>query len=102
MGGIFYVQDGTEQIWTSGRPMDRRWMGVCYQGLIVIVPKNDGGIRIFGDYTSLNQWIIRPTFEASTPFQEVRTIPSGMRFFTVIDALKGYHQVKLDEESSAP
>ena len=32
MGGLFYVQDGTEQNRTSGRPMDRLWMGVCYQG----------------------------------------------------------------------
>ncbi|KAI9550940.1 hypothetical protein GHT06_000605 [Daphnia sinensis] len=29
------------------------------------------------------------------------TISPGMNFFTVIDALKGYHQVQLDEESSA-
>ena len=32
MGGLFYAQDGTELIGTSGRPRDRRWMGVCYQG----------------------------------------------------------------------
>jgi len=68
---------------------------------IVIVPKDNGGIRICGDFTSLNRWIIRPTFDAPTPFQAVRTIPPGMKFFTVIDALKGYHQVLRDEESSA-
>jgi hypothetical protein len=68
---------------------------------IVIVPKDDGGIRICGDFTSLNHCIIRPTFDSPTPFQAVRTIPTGMKFFTVIDALKGYHQVELDEESSA-
>ena len=68
---------------------------------IVIVPKDNGGIRICGDFTSLNRWIIRPTFDAPTPFQAVRTIPPGMKFFTVIDALKGYHQVLLDDESSA-
>ncbi|KZS16536.1 Uncharacterized protein APZ42_017711 [Daphnia magna] len=28
------------------------------------------------------------------------TIPSGMKFLTVIDALNGYHQVELDDESS--
>jgi hypothetical protein len=67
---------------------------------IVIVPKADGEIRICGDFTSLNRCIIRPVFEAPTPFQAVRTIPPGMKFFTVIDALKGYHQVELDDESS--
>ena len=35
------------------------------------------------------------------PFQAVRTIPAGMKFFTVVDALKGYLQVELDDESAA-
>jgi hypothetical protein len=39
-------------------------------------------------------------FRGPTPFQAVRTIPPGMKFFTVIDTLKGYHQVELDDESS--
>jgi hypothetical protein len=51
--------------------------------------------------TSLNHCIIRPTFDYTTPFQAVRTIPTGMTFFTLIDALKSYHQVELNEESSA-
>ncbi len=44
---------------------------------------------------------MRPRFDTATPFQAVRTILPGMKFFTVIDVLKGYHQVQLDEESSA-
>ena len=52
------------------------------------------------DFTHLNNFIIRPKFETATPFQAVRTIPAGMKFFTVIDALKGYHQVPLDDESA--
>ncbi|EFX74881.1 hypothetical protein DAPPUDRAFT_251167 [Daphnia pulex] len=51
--------------------------------------------------TSLNHCIIRPTFDYTTPFQAVRTIPTGMTFFTLIDALKSYHKVELNEESSA-
>lgn len=50
--------------------------------------------------TSLNHCIIRPTFDYTTP-QAVRTIPTGKKFFTLIDALKSYHQVELNEESSA-
>jgi hypothetical protein len=60
---------------------------------IVIAPKSDGGIRVCGDFTILNKSIIRPHFETATPFQAVRTIPPGMHFLTVTDALKGYHQV---------
>ena len=53
------------------------------------------------NFRFLNDNIIRPRFESLTPFQAVRTIPKGMRFFTVVDELKGYHQVPLDDESSA-
>ncbi|KZS10058.1 TE: Reverse transcriptase [Daphnia magna] len=67
---------------------------------IVIVPKKDGSLRLCVDFRQLNKAIIRPLFETATPFQAVRTIPPGMRYFTVIDALKGYNQVLLDEESS--
>lgn len=64
---------------------------------IVIAPKKDGGIRVCVDFTPLNAFIIRPKFETATPYQAIRSIPAGMRFFTVINALKGYHQVPLDD-----
>ena len=68
---------------------------------IVIEPKPCGGLRLCVDFRALNKHIVRPRFESQTPFQAVRIIPKGMKFFTVIDALKGYHQVQLDEESAA-
>lgn len=58
---------------------------------IVIVPKKDDSLRLCVDFRQLNKAIIRPLFETATPFQAVRTIPPGMQYFTVIDALKGYH-----------
>ena len=67
---------------------------------IVLVPKKKDSIRLCVDFRNLNKSIIRPTFETITPFQAVRTIPPGMKFFTVGDALKGYHQVPLVEESA--
>lgn len=66
---------------------------------VVVVPKKQGGIRFFPDYRPLNKWLIGAKFDNPTPFQAVRSIPQGMRFFTVVDALKGYHQCALDEES---
>ena len=63
---------------------------------IVLVPKKTGGISLCVDFRNLNKSIVRPTFETTTPFQAVRTIPPGMKFFTVVDAFKGYHQVPLD------
>lgn len=68
---------------------------------IVIAFKATGAIRLCVDFRELNKCIIRPRFETATPFQAVRTIPTGMRFFSTIDALKGYHQVPLDDESIA-
>ncbi|KZS18271.1 Uncharacterized protein APZ42_015591 [Daphnia magna] len=66
---------------------------------LLVVMKKNGDIRLVIDFRELNECIIRPNFETATPFQAVRTIPPGMRFFTVIDALKEYHQVLLDDPS---
>jgi hypothetical protein len=45
--------------------------------------------------------LIGSKFDNPTPFQSVRYIPKEMKFFTVVDALKGYHQCALDTESIA-
>lgn len=58
------------------------------------------GVRICVDFRELNKCLARKEFPNATPHQAVRSIPKGMRYFTVIDAFKGYHQVALDEESS--
>ena len=34
-----------------------------------------------------------------TPSETIRSLPKGERYFAVCDALKGYHQIALDEES---
>ena len=68
---------------------------------VVIVPKKEGGIRFCPDYRPLNKWLVGAKFDNPTPFQAVRSIPEGMRVFTVVDALKGYHQCALDAESMA-
>ena len=68
---------------------------------VVVVPKKQGGIRFCPDYRPLNKFLIGSKFDNPTPFQSVRSIPKGMRFFTVVDALKGYHQCALDTESMA-
>ena len=67
---------------------------------IVLVPKKNGSIRLCVDFRELNKCIIRPIFETATPFQAVRTIPTGMKYFTVVDALKGYHQIPIDKKST--
>jgi len=72
----------------------------------VIVPKDplpDGEpqVRITIDFRALNEWLTGTQFHNQTPFEAVRCIPDGMKFFTLFDGLKGYHMVALDEESMA-
>jgi hypothetical protein len=68
---------------------------------MVLATKKDGGIRVFVEFTILNQNIIRPKFDTATPFQAMRTILPSINLFTVTDALKVYHQVRPEEESEA-
>ena len=67
---------------------------------IVIVPKKGtSDIRLCVDFTKLNKYIKRPTNPQPTPWEVVRNLPKGTTHFAVFDALKGYHQVELDEAS---
>jgi len=68
---------------------------------IVVVPKKDGAIRMCVDLTKLNKYIVRPTNPQPTPWEVVRLVPKGKKHFAVFDALKGYHQIELDDESRA-
>ncbi len=68
---------------------------------IVVVPKKDGNIRLCVDFTKLNKYIRRPVNPQPTPWETVRTLPHGKKHFAVFDALKGYHQIELDDESKA-
>ena len=67
---------------------------------IVVVPKKGTtDIRLCVDFTKLNKFVKRPTNPQPTPWEVVRNLPKGTKHFAVFDALKGYHQVELDEES---
>ena len=69
---------------------------------IVVVPKkNTTDIRMCVDLTKLNRFVRRPTNPQLTPWEVIRNIPKGTKHYAVFDALKGYHQVELDEESRA-
>ena len=68
---------------------------------IVVVPKKGGGIRMCVDLTKLNKYVKRPVNPQPTPFEVVRKLPKGKKHLAVFDALKGYHQIELDDESRA-
>jgi len=67
---------------------------------IVVVPKKGTqDIRLCVDFRKLNKFCLRPVNPQKTPLETVRSLPKGEKYFAVCDALKGYHQVPLDEES---
>jgi hypothetical protein len=53
------------------------------------------------DFRELHKWLVGTIFPNKTPFEAVRSIPTGMNYFTMFDGLKGYHMVRLHEESMA-
>ena len=68
---------------------------------IVVAPKKGGaGIRLCVDLSHLNRFVRREFYQAPTPAEQVASIAASQAcWFTVFDALKGYHQCPLAEES---
>ena len=68
---------------------------------IVITPnKNSDKIWMCVDLSHLNRFVVWERYQFLTPAQTVADIAaSDAKFFTVIDALKGYHQRPIDQES---
>jgi hypothetical protein len=69
--------------------------------IVIVAKKNTSDIRMCVDLTKLNRFVRRPTNPQLTPWEVVRNIPKGTKHYAVFDALKGYHQIELDEESRA-
>ena len=66
---------------------------------IVVAPKkNSEKIRLCIDFTKLNKFVERERYMSNTPAEAVLEIKNS-NFFSVFDAVKGYHQCELDEES---
>ena len=57
-------------------------------------------LRLVTDFTGLNRYVLRPVH----PFPSSQEIVSGLdprsRYFCKMDAVQGYHQIPLDEDSS--
>ena len=68
--------------------------------ILVAPKKNSGGIRMCVDLSKLNKFVRRERYPSVTPAEAVADIAhSKAKYFTVLDALKGYYQCPLDEES---
>ena len=65
---------------------------------MVIVQKSDGSPRLTVDFQRLNANCLRETHHTPSPFTLAMQIPPH-QWKTVLDAVDGYHAIKLDEES---
>ena len=62
--------------------------------------KPDGkSLRLVVDLRGLNRYVLRPVHPFPTVNEITSSIPAGSSFFMKLDALKGYYQIRLDEES---
>ena len=68
---------------------------------IVVAPKKDSDqIRMCVDLSRLNRYVKRERYQSPTLAEAVADIAAeNAKVFTKLDALKGYHQCLLDEES---
>ena len=69
--------------------------------LMVVVPKPNGGIRLCIDLQKLNKYVRRPYHPLKSNQAEAisnTSISSSSKFFSILDATKGYWQVPLEKE----
>ena len=67
----------------------------------IFVHKPDGvNARMVTDYSMINKFVRRPVHPFPSVADIVRSIPAGTRFFAKMNAIHGYFQLALDEESS--
>ena len=65
---------------------------------MVVVPKLNG-IRLCIDLQKLNKYLRRLYHPFKPPAEAVSNISSSSKFFSTLDAIKGYWQVSLEKES---
>ena len=65
------------------------------------VPKADGkNVRMVTDFTQLNFHVERPVHPFPSVDDIVKAIPPTAKFFAKMDAVHGYFQLALDDDSS--
>ena len=70
----------------------------CSPGFFV--PKPNGAVRLVVDYRDINKFIDRPVHPFPSPRDVVKGVRPQSKWFMKLDAVQGYYQLPLDEESS--
>ena len=69
----------------------------CSRGFFVM--KGDGDARLVVDYSPLNKFVERPTHPFLPGNEILKNINPSSKVFAKLDAVKGYHQIPLDNEA---
>ena len=67
------------------------------KGLVIVTLKD---LRLVVDYTKLNRYVKRPVHPFPATKDIISQLPPDARYFATLDAVQGYHQIALSEESS--
>ena len=68
------------------------------EALIVVTPKkNSDNTRMCVDLSCLNRYVQREQYQLPTPAEAIAA--TNAKYFTVLDAMNGYHQCPLDTNS---
>lgn len=65
----------------------------------LVVGKPGGGVRLVVDNQHLNKHIRRPVHPFPSTKDIMSSIPAGSKFFSVMDATKGFWQIPISEEA---
>ena len=65
---------------------------------VVVMPKSNGKVRIYGDFIQLNKWVLRENHPMPTIEQTLAKL-AGAKVVTKLDANSGFWQRRLKEES---
>ncbi|PCJ22642.1 MAG: hypothetical protein COA94_08945, partial [Rickettsiales bacterium] len=76
----------------TGNPTD--WVAPAF-----FVPKPNGKVRLVVDYKGINNQIRRPIHPFPCPRDIIRGILPTSRYFIKLDAVQGYYQIPLDDDS---
>lgn len=66
---------------------------------IVVVPKRNGTLRVCVDYTELNKFVSRERLQLPSVEESLAQLQNA-RWFTVLDASKGFWQIPLTQDSA--
>ena len=68
--------------------------------IVITSKKNSDTIRMCIDLSHLNRYVRREQYQSPTPAEAITDIAAtNAKYFTVLDAMKGYHHCPLDADS---